>query len=482
MKRLFVLFIFVTCATLYSYATIRYVTPSGGGTFDGSSWLNAFSGTALQAAIAVSGSGDEVWVATGTYFTTTTANRLISFSMKNGVIIYGGFQGNETMLSQRNLANGLTSTLSGAIGTAAANDNSYHVISNTNLNNTAVIDGFIIRDAYDERTPTITDGLGGGIYNNGSNGGNTCSPTIRNCLITDNYSGFGGGIFNSGYNGGNASPVIANCIITNNTAMGGAGIDNFGLLNGIASPTITNCVLYNNHATQRAGGMYCWGGNNGNTNPIVINTSFVNNTAIDGGGVVCDRLNSAGGSSGNSNPVFRNCIFWGNTASGAGPQFFILGGASFTATYTDINLTGQVPPHIISGPGTGNLNADPLFINTNSGQGQDGIWFTHDDGLQLQINSVIINAGDPATMTPVNDVSGYTRTNTFDIGAYECRRFIFTGPGNLWTTNTNWDTGLQPPVSFKGTIVIDADCEKTGLTMPLSSQMIINNGKTMSVR
>jgi hypothetical protein len=404
MKLLYVLSIFFIGLPLNSYATIRYVTPTGGGTFDGSSWANAFSGTAMQAVIAASNSGDEVWVGAGTYFTTTTSNRSISFSMKNGVTIYGSFQGNETMLSQRNLENGLTSILSGEIGSPSPGDNSYHTISNTNLNNTAVIDGFVVRGANDDRAPTITEGLGGGFYNNGNNGGNMCGPIIRNCLVIDNHAAFGGGIFNSGYNGGNASPVITNCIITSNTAMGGAGIDNFGLLNGNASPVITNCVVYNNHATERAGGMYCWGGNNGNTNPIVINTSFVNNTAIDGGGVVSDRLNSGGGSSGNSNPNFRNCIFWGNSVSGTGPQFYILGGATFTATYTDINLTAQSSPHIISGPGTGNINTDPLFINANMAQGTDGIWFTSDDGLNLQIISANINAGDPAITLPITDV------------------------------------------------------------------------------
>ena len=421
MKKNILLSIFLIAIVLKSQGAIRYVTPLGAGALNGTSWANAFPGTSLQTAITSSGIGDEVWVAAGTYYTTTTTNRSISFSMKNDVSIYGSFTGTETLLSQRLLTTGLTSILSGEIGAIGIGDNSYHVIHNTALNNTAIIDGFIIREANDNRVVSYTNGLGGGIFNQGSGEGGVCSPTIRNCIITNNRAVFGGGIFNDGYNGGNASPIISNCIISNNTATsGGGGLDNFGVA-GIASPTITNCVIYNNTATQRAGGMYCWGGNSGNANPTVLNTVFANNTAVDGGGVVSDRLNeSGGGSSGNSNPNFRNCIFWGNTASGTGPQFFILGGATFVATYSDINLTGQLSPHVVSGPATGNIITNPLFSNIALGVGVDGNWMTTDDGLQLQSSSPCINAGDN-TGVPLTDILTNNRilNSIVDMGAYE---------------------------------------------------------------
>jgi len=338
MKQTIFFFILAQLFVINTFCSIRFVTPTGAGVLDGTSWSNAASGINLQSVINGATSGDEIWAASGTYYTTTGTNRSISFRMRTGIAIYGSFLGTESLLSQRNLNNGLTSILSAEIGLPGNSDNSYHTISNTNLDNTAIIDGFIIRDANDNRAATITDGLGGGIYNNGSGAGNVCSPIVSNCLITNNYATFGGGIFNSGYNGGTASPIIMNCIITNNEATGGGGIDNFGLLNGNASPSITNCVIYDNRATFRAGGMYCWGGNNGNTNPVVTNTIFVNNTAVDGGGVVSDRLNSGAGSSGNSNPDFRNCIFWGNIATGTGPQFFLLGGVLHFRLHTLISI------------------------------------------------------------------------------------------------------------------------------------------------
>jgi len=110
-------------------AEIIYVTPSGGGTFDGSSWTNAYAGNSLQTAINNSTINDEVWVASGVYRPSTN-NRSAAFSMKNGVAIYGSFVGTETLLSQRNLSNGLTYILSVEIGVTGILDNSYHVISN----------------------------------------------------------------------------------------------------------------------------------------------------------------------------------------------------------------------------------------------------------------------------------------------------------------------------------------------------------------
>ena len=405
---------------LFSIATIRYVTVNGAGALDGTSWSNAADGTSLQAMIDASTSGDEVWVATGLYKPTTTTDRSIAFVMKNGVAIYGSFAGTETSLFQRVLTCGPGSVLSGNIGESTIEDNSYQVIRNGyGLTNSAMLDGFEIRDANDPRTPTNNEGLGGGILNNGGAGA-SCSPTIRNCVITNNRAGFGAGIFNSGYDGGNANPRIENCIITNNHAyQGGGGLDNYGL-SGNASPTILNTIFYENTAVERAGGMYCWGGGNGNANPVVRNTLFVKNSAVDGGGIVSDRLNVGAGSSGNSNPTFTNCIFRNNTASGVAPNFFILGSATVSMTYSIVGLTGQTAPHSLTGSTTGNLDVDPQFLNIDNAIGNDGCWLTADDGLRLADTSPGVNAGTNAN-APTTDIMSSTRIvgATADMGPYE---------------------------------------------------------------
>lgn len=402
-------------------AAIWYVSPSGSGSQNGSSWANAAAGSNLQTIIDNAATNDQVWVMCGTYFTTTTNDRNSSFHMRSGVAIYGSFAGTETLLSQRALACGPCSTLSGEIGAAGNSDNSYHVVSNsTGVNNTAILDGFIVEGGNDDRNPTGNEGLGGGIFNNGEYNSNNCSPTIRNCLIRNNAAQFGAGIFNSGHSGGTASPVIENCIIAGNTAyLGGGGIDNFGLA-GTASPTLTNCLVVNNTALDRAGGMYCWGGNNGNANPVIMNCVFANNAAIDGGGLVSDRENAPPGSySGNSNPVIINSIFRGNSASGTGDQFFLIGDATFNATYTNIDLTDhQTLPHVVSGPGTGNSTVDPLFTNAANPIGTDNCWLTADDGYSLQSLSTLINAGI-LSGAPLTDIRDSLRTGNPDIGAYE---------------------------------------------------------------
>lgn len=134
-------------------ANIIYVNANATGANSGASWTNAF--TDLQSALNSTCPGiTQIWVAAGTYKPTSGADRNISFVMKNGLAIYGGFSGNgtETMLSQRNWTTNVT-TLSGDIGTVgSATDNSYHVIFNnftsgSPLTNGAVLDGFTITGA-----------------------------------------------------------------------------------------------------------------------------------------------------------------------------------------------------------------------------------------------------------------------------------------------------------------------------------------------
>ena len=92
----------------------RYVTLNGAGVKNGTSWLDAYDQTQLQTAINEPGVM-EVWVAAGTYKPTTGTDRSISFKMKNGVAVYGGFAGNENDLSDRDIAANPT-ILSGDIG------------------------------------------------------------------------------------------------------------------------------------------------------------------------------------------------------------------------------------------------------------------------------------------------------------------------------------------------------------------------------
>src|SRR5512140_1282941 len=106
-----------------SAGSIIYVKWNASGANNGTSWANA--DTNLQAGLAGAVSGDQVWVAAGTYKPGNT--RASTFNLASGIAIYGGFAGTDTLLSQRNFNTNVT-TLSCDIGTIGdSSDNCYHV-------------------------------------------------------------------------------------------------------------------------------------------------------------------------------------------------------------------------------------------------------------------------------------------------------------------------------------------------------------------
>jgi hypothetical protein len=252
----------------------RYVTVTGAGLKDGSSWANAYDGLQLKSVMDEPQYGD-IWVARGTYYPTADGDQTVSFQMQSDVRVYGGFAGTETSLSERSPMTNVT-ILSGDIGNPGDNiDNSYHVISNTDVSNTAILDGI-----------TISGG---------------------NADVT------GGGIFNS-----NSSPVISNCVIINNST--NAGGNGAGIYNeALSSPTFVNCIIVSNSTDGLGGGMY-----NSESNPTLINCDILKNSAGYGGGIYNDT---------SSLPVINNSIIWFNTAVSGGNQIYVADGV-LTLNYT----------------------------------------------------------------------------------------------------------------------------------------------------
>lgn len=85
-------------------AAFVYVDGGASGNDNGSSWSDAFRN--LRSALAAASSGDEIWVAAGTYYpdeggTAVDDARNSTFTLVNGVALYGGFSGSETLLSER---------------------------------------------------------------------------------------------------------------------------------------------------------------------------------------------------------------------------------------------------------------------------------------------------------------------------------------------------------------------------------------------
>ncbi|MEK7395343.1 MAG: right-handed parallel beta-helix repeat-containing protein, partial [Candidatus Poribacteria bacterium] len=242
-----------TIANAYS---IHYVDGSKNG--NGSSWANA--NKYLQDALFNASSGDEIWVAKGTYYPDEGAGqtndaRASTFQLISGVSLYGGFFGNETSLSQRNWTNNPT-ILSGDLDQSgiihsedddwehyhAYYSDAYHVVTGAN---NAVLDGFTItrgRALNDPYSVPLTSG--GGMYNNNS------SPTVTNCIFLKNTATHGAGM----YNDNSSSPTVTDCTFSRNGADVGGGMTNMFS----SSSTVTNCIFDSNDAYSGAGGMSNW--------------------------------------------------------------------------------------------------------------------------------------------------------------------------------------------------------------------------------
>ena len=247
--------------TLNNGAVIRYAKPIASGTADCSSWANACT---LQTALTGALSGNEIWVAAGVHKPTTGTDRSATFQLKTGVAVYGEFGGTEADRSQRNPAANVTN-LSGDlngddVGFTNNSENSYHVVTGSNTNAIAILDGFTISGG--NANGTSPDDAGGGMYNNAG------SPTASNLTFSSNFATYGGGGM---YNVTSANPTLTNITFTGNKTSSYGG----GVGNATSSPVLNNITFNSNTSGNWGGGMV----NINSSNPTLTNVTFSGNSA-----------------------------------------------------------------------------------------------------------------------------------------------------------------------------------------------------------
>ena len=464
-------------------ASVLLVKPDGSAFETCTTWAAACT---LQRALSVAAATDEIWVKAGTYFPTSGISRSATFQLINNVTIYGGFLGTEANKKDRNPTANVT-TLSGEIGGIhTITDNSYHVVTGSYTDHTAVLDGFTITGGNADSTGDA--GNGGGMFNYSG------SPTLVRIIFSGNSAQYGGGLYNSVssptlnnitfsnntavyagggmYDGGNSIPVMSNITFVSNSAAGGGG-----MYNTASSPILSN-VTFNTNDANTGGGMenssnsnpsltYVTftantadnggGVRNSDSSPTINNTTFINNTASFGGGMDNNNSNPAlnnvtfssntSSSQGagmhnsqQSQPVLTNVTFSGNTAGAGGGisnsnnsnptiKNSIFWGNTATVYNPQINNTDLSTPVVtysdIQGgyTGAGNISTDPLL-------GSLGIYGGIMQVFPLLPGSAAIDAGNDATCASI-DARGISRPQGLhcDIGAFESRGFTMTATG-----------------------------------------------------
>lgn len=373
-----------------------YVTPTGAGAGDGSSWANATG--SIQAALDLAeATGRSIWIAGGSYDPGAT------LAWRSGAKAFGGFHIGDTEFLQRDVT-GNASIISGAgVRRVLWMDS----LVNTRLDGFTILDGYIDGDAHWAGAGAYCNGLdstniiincvflgnvtansghGGGLISNGGSnhiiektifGGNSCpqmggglfihwsSATVRDCLFSNNHSGA------AWHGGGVALWESANSIITRSSFLGNqstGGSSGGGLYIGSnTNGNITQCIFQNNSASAYGGGVFVE-----QASATLADCIFIGNNALNGGGLF------AGESIPSSLSVSR-CLFQSNNANSVGGGMAVHGWASQPVTVsiggsTFQSNTSQVDAGAldIRNPGVSATVNGSSFVDNHAGQTAPG--------------------------------------------------------------------------------------------------------------
>lgn len=382
-----------------------YVDVNATGNNDGTSWVNAF--TNLQTAINNNPFRDDIWVAQGTY-TPTGSGRNSTFLIDRKTNIYGGFNGTETALEQRDFRNNLT-ILNGDVNgndnsninpsEATRSENLYHIVTLKGNITDAIIDGFTFTGA-NANGATLTSGTPSAQYLNNRGGAifvhtyvanENIKGVFSNCTFEKNSStdtAVYANWFSTGVSQMNHDINFESCIFKNNFSTQNAQVLFLGS-NGygqVHNGKMINCLFHNNTSVNGPSSVYFFtstanGGSSTGLNIDVINSTFTSNTGVSGNVLRFDN---------SPRIALINSIIYDN-----GSVSPIQGSSFYQSSYS-----------IIEGGAMSGTNVNPLL----------------DSQFKLSTGSPAIDTGFDAIVPAgiVNDLAGNNRfVGTVDKGAYE---------------------------------------------------------------
>ncbi len=261
---------------------------------------------------------DQIWIAEGSYLPTKRLEpeneRSAAFSLLDHVALYGGFEGNEAALDQRDWATHET-ILSGDLGIQAdTSDNAYTVVF-CGENFEATLDGISITGGNADGPIYYANpeqARGGGIFNAGN------LSVINSTISGNSADSVGGGICGST----DSTLSVTGSSISENSASSGGGISQ-----DVGNLTVTNTTISNNSASSGGGGI-C--GHKGSTVSVTSSSISENSASSDGGGINCFN---------DCELSLNNSIIENNTAGsrGGGVFFFYQG----NLVVTDSTISGN---------------------------------------------------------------------------------------------------------------------------------------------
>ncbi|EDP95545.1 choice-of-anchor Q domain-containing protein [Kordia algicida OT-1] len=393
-----------------------FVNANATGANNGSGWNNAY--TSLETALAAASDDDTIWIASGTYKPAGTS-RLNSFIIaNNNLTIYGGFNGTETQLSERDFTVNET-ILSGDLNDddtvntfngGGRNENLYHVVEITGQNVT--LDGIVVSGGQ-ATASSGDDRLGAGIYKDAG----VDNLTIMNSTFRNNVSVGGSGIFGRFATG--ETITVSNNIFHDNLANYGAGFYTLNTNNVNYTVTLANSLFYNNttrNSSTNLGftGSSIWLRSNssgGTLTTTVTNCTFADNTDVGTESSSSNRgtFSVSRGSTGTHNVVVANSIFYGNRGAGGAITRAVTKGHTVIANSVSVNYAIDENNFAGLPAGTNRSNANPMFVDAASGD------------YSLSASSPAINTGNNADVIGTTDVINNNRIvdTTVDLGAYE---------------------------------------------------------------